>query len=146
MKHYLYDPKLILGISSDAAYTHIFFTRLAQIRNDPHYIPKARSCGDFTMKCPLHPETRPSMRLDHRSKILKCFGCGKAVNILSLVMQVNHISFIEAVEYVQIMRRYPDKFKIFDPTTQIKIELTTNEPWDFLQACEEAKRKMNDPF
>ena len=52
----------------------------------------------FKGLCPFHQEKTPSFHVDPNKGFFKCFGCGKAGDIISFVRETEQLSFTEAVE------------------------------------------------
>jgi len=52
----------------------------------------------FKGLCPFHQEKSPSFHVDPDKGFFKCFGCGKAGDIISFVRETEQLSFTEAVE------------------------------------------------
>ena len=52
----------------------------------------------FKGLCPFHQEKSPSFHVDPDKGYFKCFGCGKAGDIISFVRETEQLSFTEAVE------------------------------------------------
>jgi DNA primase len=48
--------------------------------------------------CPFHQEKTPSFHVDPDKGFYKCFGCGKAGDIITFVRETEQLSFTEAVE------------------------------------------------
>jgi DNA primase len=48
--------------------------------------------------CPFHGEKTPSFNVDSDKGFYKCFGCGKAGDIISFVRETEQLTFSEAVE------------------------------------------------
>ena len=48
--------------------------------------------------CPFHSEKTPSFHVVPDRKIYKCFGCGKGGGAINFVMELDNLSFREAVE------------------------------------------------
>jgi len=48
--------------------------------------------------CPFHDEKTPSFNVNPVRGIYKCFGCGKGGNAIQFVMDVENLSFVEAVK------------------------------------------------
>jgi len=48
--------------------------------------------------CPFHEEKTPSFKVHEGKGIYKCFGCGASGNVFGFLMQVDGMSFPEAVE------------------------------------------------
>ena len=47
--------------------------------------------------CPFHDETTPSLSIDPKKGLYKCFGCGKAGDSLTFLQEHGKLSFAEAV-------------------------------------------------
>ncbi len=54
--------------------------------------------GRFKGLCPFHNEKTPSFHVDPDKGFFKCFGCGKAGDIISFVRETEQLNFTEAVE------------------------------------------------
>jgi DNA primase len=52
----------------------------------------------FKGLCPFHAEKTPSFHVSSDRGFYKCFGCGKAGDILSFVMETEGLAFAEAAE------------------------------------------------
>jgi len=52
----------------------------------------------FKGLCPFHNEKTPSFHVDSDKGFYKCFGCGKAGDIISFVRETEQLDFTEAVE------------------------------------------------
>ena len=59
-----------------------------------------KSGRNFTGLCPFHNEKTPSFSVSQEKQIYKCFGCGEAGNVISVVMKEKNLPFIEAVKYL----------------------------------------------
>jgi DNA primase len=47
--------------------------------------------------CPFHTEKTPSFTVSAEKQMYHCFGCGKGGNIFTFLMEVDKVSFVEAV-------------------------------------------------
>lgn len=54
--------------------------------------------GRFKALCPFHAEKTPSFTIDPSKGLWYCFGCSKGGNVYSLVMELDSLTFVEAVE------------------------------------------------
>lgn len=76
-----------------------------------------RSGNGFTGLCPFHNEKTPSFHVAPHLGIYKCFGCGKAGNVFTFVMEQEGVDFPESVRL--LANRYniliPDNNQIDDP-------------------------------
>jgi DNA primase len=52
----------------------------------------------FKGLCPFHQEKSPSFHVDPDKGFYKCFGCGKAGDIISFVRETEQLNFTEAIE------------------------------------------------
>ncbi|HET8642297.1 MAG TPA: CHC2 zinc finger domain-containing protein, partial [Pseudonocardiaceae bacterium] len=59
-----------------------------------------RRAGAGSLKglCPFHDEKTPSFNVRPGNGTFHCFGCGKGGDAIAFVMEVEHLSFVEAVE------------------------------------------------
>lgn len=70
-----------------------------------------RSPNDWWGCCPFHGEKTPSFHVDLNQKFYYCFGCHKGGNIISFVMEMEQISYHEAVVSVAKRIGIPVKYK-----------------------------------
>jgi DNA primase len=61
-------------------------------------IPVTRKGMNHWACCPFHGEKTPSFAVNDAKGYYHCFGCGAHGDIITFVMQTQHLSFIEAVE------------------------------------------------
>ena len=54
--------------------------------------------------CPFHEEKTPSFSVDPDKGLYYCFGCHQGGDVFKFVMQVEHLSFPEAVD--RLARRF----------------------------------------
>ncbi|WP_313716956.1 DNA primase, partial [Arsenicicoccus bolidensis] len=59
-----------------------------------------RSAGPGSLKglCPFHDEKTPSFTVRPAVGAYHCFGCGEGGDVIRFVQEVDHLSFVEAVE------------------------------------------------
>ncbi len=50
--------------------------------------------------CPFHNEKSPSFTVSPAKGIFKCFGCGKGGNSVNFIMELEHLSYFEALKYL----------------------------------------------
>jgi len=50
--------------------------------------------------CPFHNEKTPSFTVSPTKEIFKCFGCGKVGNSVNFIMELEHLSYPEALKYL----------------------------------------------
>jgi len=56
---------------------------------------------EFVGLCPLHPETRPSFYVNTRKNLFYCHGCGQGGDLIRWVQLSQHLSFRQALAYLQ---------------------------------------------
>lgn len=61
-----------------------------------------RKAGGTKLKglCPFHNERTPSFHVDSDKGFYKCFGCGKAGDVIAFVRETEQLGFTEAVEAI----------------------------------------------
>ena len=57
-----------------------------------------RSGANMFGLCPFHNEKTPSFSVNPDKQIYHCFGCGKGGDVISFIMEVENLTFPEAVE------------------------------------------------
>jgi DNA primase len=63
-----------------------------------HYVELKRSGSNYKALCPFHDEKTPSFMVSPEKQIYHCFGCGKGGNVFGFVMEMEGVSFPEAVK------------------------------------------------
>lgn len=63
----------------------------------------ARSGKQYVGLCPFHEEKRPSFMVNEEKGFYHCFGCSSHGDVISFVMRVENITFVEAVRYLTTM-------------------------------------------
>ena len=50
--------------------------------------------------CPFHGEKTPSFSVDQEKQMFYCFGCHAGGNVITFVMNIEHMEFPEAVRHL----------------------------------------------
>ncbi|WP_297517489.1 DNA primase [uncultured Clostridium sp.] len=64
------------------------------------YVTLKKSGKNFSGLCPFHNEKSPSFSVSEDKQIFKCFGCGEAGNVISFIMKVRNLNFVDALKYL----------------------------------------------
>lgn len=87
------------------AFPENFITELTE-RNDIVDVVSAyvrlskRSGSNLFGLCPFHSEKTPSFSVSPDKQIYHCFGCGKGGGVINFIMEVENLSFPEAVAFL----------------------------------------------
>jgi DNA primase len=63
-------------------------------------LKKAGGSPRYTGLCPFHTEKTPSFSVHSSHQFYKCFGCGASGDLFKFVMEIERISFFEALKLV----------------------------------------------
>lgn len=55
---------------------------------------------NYTGLCPFHNEKTPSFSVSPAKGIFKCFGCGKGGNAMNFIMELEGLSYVEALKWM----------------------------------------------
>lgn len=64
------------------------------------YVHLTRKGNNLWGLCPFHNEKTPSFSVAPEKQIYYCFGCGKGGGVISFIMEMEHMSFVEAVRFL----------------------------------------------
>ena len=84
------------------AFPESFLQELAE-RNDivdvvSGYVRLTKKSGSNLFGlCPFHSEKTPSFSVSPDKQIYHCFGCGKGGSVISFIMEIENLTFPEAV-------------------------------------------------
>lgn len=81
--------------------------KIAQVRDATdivalisNYLTLKKAGKGFTGLCPFHTDSSPSFHVNPNSQLYYCFGCQKGGNVFNFLMEMEKMSFIEAVEFL----------------------------------------------
>ena len=64
------------------------------------YVALKKTGKNLKGLCPFHTEKTSSFVVSPEKQIYHCFGCGKGGNVTSFMMEIEKISFIEAIRKI----------------------------------------------
>lgn len=68
------------------------------------YVHLKRSGSNFVGLCPFHNEKTPSFTVSESKQLFHCFGCGAGGDVITFIMRIENLSFVEAVKYLAEMQ------------------------------------------
>lgn len=76
-----------------------------KIRSDIHdiiseYVHLKPSGTNYKGLCPFHNEKTPSFLVSTTKQIYKCFGCGEYGDVITFIMKVENLQFMDAVRFL----------------------------------------------
>ena len=67
-----------------------------------HYVKLRASGANLVAQCPFHKDTIPSFTVYPASDTFYCFGCRTHGDVISFIQRVEHMSFLEALESLDL--------------------------------------------
>src|SRR3989475_10077507 len=64
------------------------------------YVPLKKKGANWMACCPFHKEKTPSFSVSPAKEIFYCFGCHKGGSVFNFVMEMERVSFPEAIKLV----------------------------------------------
>jgi len=64
------------------------------------YVALRKRGRNHVARCPFHNEKTPSFNVSEEKQIFMCFGCGVGGDVFRFVMQIEHLSFVESVQFI----------------------------------------------
>lgn len=64
------------------------------------YVHLAPKGANYWGLCPFHNEKTPSFAVSKDKQIFHCFGCGKGGGVISFVMEMEHLSYPDAIRHL----------------------------------------------
>jgi DNA primase len=91
------------------------YVRLKKVGSSPRYMGL----------CPFHTEKTPSFSVHTTLQIYKCFGCGVGGDVLKFLMEIERITFYEALKLVSDRSGIPipRRAEYSDPDTKLRAAL-----------------------
>src|SRR5438876_3113220 len=64
------------------------------------YVSLKKAGANWVARCPFHKETKPSFSVNPAKEIFYCFGCQKGGSVFNFVMEIERVTFPEAIKIV----------------------------------------------
>src|SRR5947208_11100918 len=64
------------------------------------YVSLKKTGANWVACCPFHKETKPSLSVNPSKEIFYCFGCQKGGSVFNFVMEIERVTFPEAIKIV----------------------------------------------
>ncbi len=84
--------------------------------------------------CPFHQEKTPSFYVDPEKKLYHCFGCGAGGDVIKLVMEMEGVSFMEALRTLARQYGIPFQWGKASPSSEDLLFRITEEAMKLYQA------------
>lgn len=82
----------------DKAFIESIRDRISIVDVISRYVPLTRKGKENWGCCPFHTEKTASFSVSEDKNFYHCFGCGAHGDVITFIMQTQHLSFIEAIE------------------------------------------------
>lgn len=97
------------------------------------YVQLNKQGRNYFGLCPFHGENTPSFSVSPEKQIFHCFGCGAGGNVFSFLMEMEGLSFIEAVQ--MLANKGDVELQIAHPVTK-KESRQSNDMHQMIEAHE----------
>lgn len=64
------------------------------------YLPLKQTGSNYLGLCPFHNEKTPSFSVSRPKQFFKCFGCGEGGDVITFIMKMENLSFVESVKFL----------------------------------------------
>ena len=64
------------------------------------FVTLKKAGANWIGRCPFHKETKPSFSVNPSKEIFYCFGCQKGGSVFTFVMEIERVTFPEAIKIV----------------------------------------------
>lgn len=90
------------------------------------FVPLKKMGRNWVGICPFHADKDPSLSVNEEKQIFYCFGCGQGGDVISFLMRIQGLSFIEAVK--RLANRYGIALPERQPShSELKLKQETEE-------------------
>ncbi len=82
------------------------------------YLPLKRQGRNYIGLCPFHNEKTPSFSVNRESNVYHCFGCKAGGNVAQFVMEMEKLTFPEALRHIARLLNIPEPVQEYDPRAE----------------------------
>jgi len=95
------------------------------VRLVSEYLPLAKKGTRYVGLCPFHAEKTPSFGVNSVHQYYKCFGCGAGGDVFKFVMEIEGVTFFEALKSIAERNGIPvpKRAEYSDPETKLRAQL-----------------------
>ena len=86
-----------------------------------NYVTLKKSGSNYTALCPFHSEKTPSFVVSPAKQIYHCFGCGASGDAIKFIMEIEKLSYPEAIEKLADMYNFKLEYTSKNSFLQIDI-------------------------
>ena len=73
------------------------------------YVNLKKTGSNYVGLCPFHSEKTPSFTVSETKQLFHCFGCGEGGDLITFIMKIENLSFIDAVKFLADLLGIPLK-------------------------------------
>jgi DNA primase len=110
-------------LTEDSVREAIDTARIEDVVGD--FVNLRRRGNNYSGLCPFHNEKTPSFNVNPARNIYKCFGCGVGGDPVKFLMELEQLSFVDAVKW--IARKYNLKLEEKELSQEVKEERQERE-------------------
>ncbi len=64
------------------------------------FVPLKKTGHNYMGVCPFHNDKGPSLSVSMEKGVYHCFGCGASGNVITFIMKIRNLEYIDAVRYL----------------------------------------------
>jgi DNA primase len=68
------------------------------------YLPLRPSGTALRGRCPFHEDHNPSLMVHPETRRFRCYGCGRHGDVITFLIGIEHLPFIQAIEWLERFR------------------------------------------
>ncbi len=107
------------------------------------YVQLRQSGKNLFGLCPFHEERTPSFSVSEDKQIFHCFSCGRGGNVFKFIMEIENLSFPQAVKKVAELENLPIDQKYFSEGSSGSSSSQNSEQKQLIGLNEEAVSLFN---